>query len=475
MKRFYANIEKIVGHWRGFRNQSVKVLFILVMVGITFHFFTDIVQAASKKKPNIVFIMSDDHRWNHMGFMGHPWIQTPNLDRMAEEGVVFNNAFCTTSLCSPSRASFVTGQYAHKHGVINNLIPWDNKNVTVLELIKKGGYKTAFIGKWHMPGSLPKLRGVDRYISFNVKTGQGQYFDCPLIIDGVETQRKGKYLNEDLTDFAIEFINQEKDNPFCLYLCHKAPHGPFKPPPELKALYKDENIDHLPKWAHRYAGMCDGEMYGGVLWNVEAQYKKYCRLITSVDQQVGRVIDELERLGIADNTIVIYSTDNGYFFGDKGHFDKRWAYEPALRIPFIVKYPQGIKDPGSRSDAMVLNVDLAPTLLDLVGLPIPATMDGKSILPLLNDHSASLRDAFHYEFFKDFPPYTVPGIDAVRTSEYLYIEYNESRMKPELYDVKKDSKNINNLMGTPEGAKVLTGLKNLLETYKAEKTQWITQ
>ncbi len=215
--------------------------------------------------------------------------------------------------------------------------------------------------------------------------------------------------------------------------------------------------------------MCDGEIYAGILWNVEAQYKKYCSLITSVDQQLGRVIDELERLGIADNTIVIYSTDNGYFFGDKGHFDKRWAYEPSLRIPFIVKYPAGIKDPGSRSDEMILNVDLAPTLLDLAGLPVPANMDGKSILPIIEGKEITLRDAFHYEFFKDFPPYTVPGIDAVRTNEFLYIEYNESRMKPELYNIIKDPENIHNLMETPEGAQVLPGLKIQLEEYKRRK------
>ncbi|MCD4718903.1 MAG: sulfatase [Desulfobacula sp.] len=469
MKRFHSNRRQGNIRLKSHRTLWMWVIVTLIMSSITLTSFSNIVHAKETKKPNIVFILSDDHRWNHMGFMDHPWIQTPNMDRMAKEGIVFNNAFCTTSLCSPSRASFVTGQYAHKHGVTNNITPWNNKNVTVLELMKKGGYKTAFIGKWHMPGHLPELRGVDRFITFTAKTGQGQYFDCPLIIDGVETQRKGKYIGKDLTDFAIEFINKEKDNTFCLYLAHKAPHGPFKPPPELKNFYEDKNIDHLPKWAHRYAGMCDGGIYGGVLWNVEAQYKRYCSLITSLDQQVGRVIDELERLGIADNTIVIYSTDNGYFFGDKGHFDKRWAYEPDLRIPFIVKYPAGIKDPGNRSDKMILNVDLAPTLLDLAGISVPAYMDGKSILPILEGQSITLREDFHYEFFKDFPPYTVPGIDAVRTNEFLYIEYNESRMKPELYNILKDPGNIHNLMETPEGAKVLPGLKIQLEEYKRRK------
>ncbi len=469
MKRFYSSKGQSAITWQSVSELAMKVAITLIMTGVVLSLFSGYVHAKDKK-PNIVLILSDDHRWNQMGFMGHPWIQTPNLDRLAGEGVVFKNAFCTTSLCSPSRACFITGQYAHKHGVKNNITPWDNKNVTVLELLKKGGYKTAFIGKWHMPGHFPQLRGVDRFITFTAKTGQGQYYDCPLIIDGVETQRKGKYLTKDLTDYAIDFIQKEKDHPFCLYLAHKAPHGPFKPPQGLKGFYKNKDMDHLlPKWAHRYAGMCNGEIYGGVLWNVEAQYKKYCALLTSVDRQIGRVLDELDRLGIADNTMVIYSTDNGYLFGDKAHFDKRWAYEPSLRIPFIVRYPAGIKNPGSRTDSMVLSVDLAPTLLNLAGLPVPDNMDGKSILPILKNQSIRLRDAFHYEFFKDFPPYTVPGIDAVRTEKYLYIEYNHSRMKPELYNILNDPENENDLMKTPEGAKVLPKLKILLDEYKRRK------
>ncbi|MCD6582748.1 MAG: sulfatase [Desulfuromusa sp.] len=422
---------------------------------------------AKEKRPNIVFILSDDHRWDHFGVMGHPWIQTPNLDRLANEGVMFNNAFCTTALCSPSRASFISGQYAHKHGVINNLKQWDTKNVTVLELLKQSGYRTGFIGKWHMPGPLPKLRGVDRFISFTYKSGQGTHFDCPLVIDGVETERKGKYLAEDLTDFALDFIRKDNDDPFCLYLAHKAPHYPFTPPPELKNLYKDKPIDHLPKSAqHRFASMVNGEVYGGVLWSVEAKYKKYCSLITSVDQQVGRVMDELERLGIADNTIVIYSTDNGYLWGDKGHFDKRWPYDPALRIPFIVRYPAGIKNPGRRSEEMVLNVDLAPTLLAMAGVPASREMDGKSIKPLLLNKAVAFRESFYYEFFEDFPPYTVPGSDAVRSRHYLYIEFNNSRKEPELYDITKDPENLHNLMGTAVGKEVLPRLKPLLDDYR---------
>ncbi|MBP1724207.1 MAG: sulfatase, partial [Deltaproteobacteria bacterium] len=177
----------------------------------------------AERRPNIIFILSDDHRWDAMGNMGHPFIQTPSLDRLAQEGIRFNNAFVTTPLCSPSRASFLTGQYPHRHGVKNNLTPWDERNVTFLELLKKAGYKTAFIGKWHMPGRLPKILGkaVDRFVTFTVSGGQGIYYDCPLIIDGKLQERKAKYLTEDLTELALEFMNREKDGPFCIYLAHK--------------------------------------------------------------------------------------------------------------------------------------------------------------------------------------------------------------------------------------------------------------
>ncbi len=426
--------------------------------------------SAGPDQPNIVFILSDDHRWDHMGVAGHPWIRTPNLDRLAGEGVLFNNAFCTTSLCSPSRASIITGQYAHNHGVINNLSFWDNKNTTFLELLKKGGYQTGFIGKWHMPGPLPELRGLDRFITFTARTGQGVYHDCPLIIDGEEVERKGTYISEDLTDYAIDFMQQQKDSPFCLYLSHKAAHGPFITPPDVKEeLYSDESIDHLPKWAHRFAGMVNGEIYGGWLFNVENKYKRYCRLITSIDQQVGRVLDELDRLGIADNTIVIYTTDNGMLVGDNGHFDKRWAYDQSTRLPFIVRYPRGLRNPGRRSDEMVLNIDIAPTLLDMAGLDIPEGMDGVSFKSVLQDQTRTLRTSFAYEFFQDFPPFTVPEIDAVRTREYLYIEYNRSRLSPELFDIREDLDRFENLINTPQGQAILPELKRLMEHYRRQK------
>ena len=425
----------------------------------------------AEKKPNIIFILSDDHRWDAMGNMGHPFIQTPSLDRLAQEGIRFNNAFVTTPLCSPSRASFLTGQYPHRHGVKNNLTPWDDRNVTFLELLKKAGYKTAFIGKWHMPGRLPDIQGraVDRFVTFTVSGGQGIYYDCPLIIDGKLQERKGKYLTEDLTDLALEFMNREKEGPFCIYLAHKAVHQPFWPSPEVRKLYEDIDVSrHLQPEYHSWVSMMRGSWYYGMLGNVEQFYRDYCRTITAMDKQIGRILAELDKLGIADHTMIVYAGDNGIFWGEKQLIDKRWPYEEATRIPFIVRYPAGTKAGGRKSDAMVLNVDLAPTLLDAAGLPVPDSMQGKSFKPLLENRDEPPREFIHLEYYKDFP-YRVPEYDAVRTEKFLYVEYR-GRKKPELFDIQKDPRTLYDIIETPEGKRALPGLKERLRKSIREKS-----
>jgi N-acetylglucosamine-6-sulfatase len=427
---------------------------------------------ALEKKPNIIFILSDDHRWDAMGNMGHPFLQTPSLDRLAQEGIRFNNAFVTTPLCSPSRASFLTGMYPHRHGVKNNLTPWDDRNVTLLELLKKAGYKTAFIGKWHMPGRLPNILGkaVDRFVTFTASGGQGIYFDCPLIIDGKMQERKGRYLTEDLTDLALEFIKREKDGPFCVYLAHKAVHQPFWTPPEYRKLYEDVEVGrHLPPEYHSWVSMMRGSWYYGMLGNVEQFNRDYCRTITAMDRQIGRILAELEKLGIADHTMVVYAGDNGIFWGEKQLIDKRWPYEEATRIPFIVRYPAGLKAPGRKADQMVLNVDLAPTLLDAAGVPVPESMQGKSFRPVLENRDVSLRESFHLEYYKDFP-YRVPEYDAVRTGKFLYVEYRGGK-KPELFDIQKDPRTLQNIIDSPEGKKALPELKEKLREYVRGKTR----
>jgi N-acetylglucosamine-6-sulfatase len=421
---------------------------------------------ARDNRPNFIFILADDHRWDALGHKGHPFIQTTHLDRIAQEGVSFSNAFVTTPLCSPSRASFLTGQYAHRHGVKNNLTPWDDRNPTVLEHLRNAGYRNAFIGKWHMPGRLPDIlgRAVDRFVTFTASGGQGVYFDCPLIIDGKIVERKGKYLPTDLTDLALEFIRREKDRPFCLYLAHKAVHQPFWPPPDLTRLYEDVAVARLlPPEYHSWVSLKEGSGYYGLLGGMEKFYRDYARVITALDREVGRILGELDRLGLTANTVVAYAGDNGFFWGEKQLIDKRWLYEESTRIPFLVRYPAGLKDPGRTADDLILNVDLAPTLLKLAGLPIPEAVQGKSLVPLLENQTGSFRKSFHMEYFKDFP-YSVPEHDAVRTDRYLYLEYQGGK-PPELFDVQKDPRTLRNLIAAPEGKRVLPELKELLKNY----------
>ncbi|MBI4832299.1 MAG: sulfatase [Candidatus Lindowbacteria bacterium] len=424
-------------------------------------------QQTPKRRPNIVFILSDDHRYDYMSCVGHPFLQTPNLDRIASEGVLFSNAFVTTSLCSPSRASFLTGQYAHTHGVKNNLTTWRDENVTFLELLKEAGYDTAFIGKWHMPGKFPNLRGIDLFITFTVQGGQGRYFDCPLIINGMETAARKPYVTEDLTDYALEFIEKKRENPFCLYLSHKAVHHQFLPPPEFEHLYDNVELK-LPKEADQWVTMTNGNMFAGTFGPLQKHVRNYCETLVAMDQQIGRVLKKLDDMGMSNNTILVYAGDNGYFWGEHRLLDKRWPYEEAIRIPFIVRYPALIREPGRKAKQMTLNIDLAPTLLSLVDMPVPRNMEGESFKPILLDDSAPGRKGWLYEYFKEFP-YNVPEHRAVRTQTHLYVEY-EGRRRPELYDLTSDPREMNNLIGSPEGERLRPELKETLEDLKSGKT-----
>ena len=415
------------------------------------------------QKPNIIFILTDDHRWDAMSKLGHPVVETPRLDRLSDEGVHFTNAFVTTSLCSPSRASFLTGTYAHTHGVKNNLTPWNNQNVTFLELLKKAGYTTSFIGKWHMPGALPRLRGLDQFITFTVQAGQGRYFDCPLIVDGKPTPSRKTYITEELTDYALEFITQNRDKTFCLYLSHKAAHHSFQPPPDIKGRYRDKDL-HLPPESDDWISFNLDHIYCGLKGPLAWNYRKYLETLHATDREIGRVLDRVDELGLRDNTIVVYFGDNGFFWGEHRLMDKRWAYEESIRVPLIVRAPGLIEDPGRMAAQMALNIDLAPTLLDLAGVAIPAQMEGTSLVPILRDPWQPGRKAWLYEHFKDFP-YRIPNIKAVRTERFKYIEY-EGRKSPELFDLSQDPKEMSNLMDTARGNDLHLGLKAMLEELK---------
>ncbi len=425
------------------------------------------VSSRARRPPNIVFILSDNHRWDAMSSMGHPFVRTPHLDRLGREGLHFNNAFCTTPLCSPARASFLTGLYAYKHGIQNHTTraSWNDESVTFLDLLKKhAGYDTAFIGKWHMPGSkLPQLRGVDRFVTFTAQGGQGRYLDCPLVVDGKEVPSRKRYVTEELTDHAIEFIEKERDKPFCLYLSHKAAHHPWRSPPDLQGIYADEPVQ-LPEGANSWTGVTNGQIWGGFTRTIESAYRAYMETVTAMDREIGRLLDRLDTLGIAQDTIVIYASDNGFLFGEHKRVELRWPFEEVMRIPFLVRYPRLISEPGRRVDQMALNIDMTPTFLDLAGVPVPHQVQGMSLVPVLRNEHAPGRRAWLVENYKEFP-YRVPAYQGVRTERYLYVEY-EGRHQPTLHDIARDPKQMTNLIGTREGNRLVPELKFMLEALR---------
>lgn len=426
--------------------------------------------ASARRPPNILFILSDNHRWDAMGCTRHPFVRTPSLDRIAREGALFENAFCTTPLCSPARASFLTGLYAHRHGVLNHttLASWDDSLATFLEILSsaRAGYATAFIGKWHMPASpLPRLRGVDLFVTFTILGGQGRYFDCPLVVDGREEPSRRSYISAELTDRALAFLEDSRHRPFCIYLSHKAAHHPWRPAPDLEGIYADEPVP-LPPEADRWVGYTDGQIWGGFTRPIPSAYRAYMETVTSMDREIGRLLDRLDELGIADDTVVVYASDNGFLFGEHRKLELRWPFEEALRIPFSLRYPRLLRGP-LRLPQLALNVDVLPTFLELAGIPPPAGIDGQSLVPFLGDPTLPGRDAFLVENAAEFP-YRVPGYQGVRTRRYLYVEY-ERGFPPSLHDLERDPRQQRDLIGTPAAERVLPPLRRRLAELRGDE------
>jgi N-acetylglucosamine-6-sulfatase len=421
--------------------------------------------SAPPGSPNLLVIFSDDHRADHLGLTGEvPFLKTPALDALAAEGVRFDHAYVTTALCSPSRATLLTGQYASRHGVQNNLSSWIPGTPSFFDALAAAGYRCAYIGKWHMPGELPDLPGVDRFITFTIEEGQGVYRDCPLIIDGVETPRPGTYVSTDLTDFALQWLAESdtNDRPFCLVVAHKAVHHEFEPPADLLGTYDDVEID-LPDEAFTYQTLLDRNVWEGTAGRLQTSYRRYCETLLGMDREIGRLLE-----GIDDNTAVIYTSDNGYSWGEHVLTGKRWAYDDNIKVPFIVRWPDGVASPGTVIDEPVLNADIAPTLLDIAGVPIPASMQGRSIAPLIKGEPVEWRDDVFYEYFADFP-YQVPPSQAVRTDRWLYVEYDRG-LPPELYDTVTDPEQRVNLAEEPAYSVTRQGLSQRLADLRREYT-----
>jgi N-acetylglucosamine-6-sulfatase len=415
-----------------------------------------------ERPPNVIFILSDDHRWDAAGFEGHPFIQTPALDRLAAEGVRFTRAFVTSSLCSPSRASFLTGTTPHRHGVWNNFTPWSDQNRTFLEYLGRAGYRTAFIGKWHMPGRLPDLRGVDHFVTFTHLEGQGAYRDCPLVVDGREEPSRKPYLAEELTDRALAWIDANRNAPFALYLSHKNVHAPFTPDTQEAGAYAGEPVA-IPGEAQPWSHMTDAQYVHLNPDPLGASLRRYGEAVTSLDRQIGRVLDALDAWGLAEDTFVLYTSDNGYLWGEHGLVDKRWAYEESMRIPFLVRHPAAGHAAAAGVDRLILNVDVAPTLLDLAGLAKPEWMQGSSLLPLLQDPDVPWRDAVYYAYFFE-PPYPTPTLEAVRTDRHKLVVY-EGR-PPQLFDLASDPGERRDRIDDPALAATRRALEERLETQR---------
>ncbi|MGA1667020.1 MAG: sulfatase-like hydrolase/transferase [Candidatus Nanopelagicales bacterium] len=413
--------------------------------------------------PNLLIVFSDDHRADHLGVTGAvPFLQTPVLDSLASDGVRFDNAYVTTALCSPSRATLLTGQYASRHGVQNNLSAWTPGTPSFFDSLAAAGYRCAYIGKWHMPGDLPDLPGVEHFVTFTIEEGQGVYRDCPLIVDGVETPRPGTYVSTDLTDLALTWLDDGDDRPYCLVVAHKAVHHEFEPPDDLLGLYDDVEID-LPDEAFTYQTLLDRNVWEGTAGRLQTSYRRYCETLLGLDREIGRLAAR-----DADNTVLIYTSDNGYSWGEHVLTGKRWAYDDNIKVPLIVRWPEGVASPGTVIEEPVLNIDIAPTLLDIAGVPIPATMQGRSFAPLLRGDAVDWREDVFYEYFADFP-YQVPPSQAVRTDRWLYVEYDRG-LPPELYDTVSDPAQRANLIEDPAHAVTRQELSQRLAELRREFT-----
>jgi N-acetylglucosamine-6-sulfatase len=471
-----------------------QVLLLLLLLALPVSSLSQRRSNVQASRPNIVFILVDDLRWDELGITGHPFLKTPNIDRVGREGVMFRNAFMTTPLCSPSRASFLTGQYAHTHGIIDNV---DHSAAsyqlqTFPLLIHQSGYESAFIGKWHMGNDEKPRPGFDRWISFK---GQGTYIDPPINEDGKSVRPTG-YITDILNGYAVDFIKRPHEKPFLVYLAHKAIHPEvqqnndgsvdltqselFIPAKRHEKVFEGKRIPRRPSYGRAPAGkpalqrrIGDLPPLGADTVTPDDAILGRQRSLLAIDEGVGEILKALKDTGQLDNTIIVFTSDNGYFYGEHGlSVERRLAYEESIRLPLLVRYPKLIK-PGTVRTEFALNIDLAPTLLSLVGVPVPSTMQGRSLVPLLKGGQPEWRNSFLIELYSDkvFPRISQMGYKAVRNERWKYIHYLELNGMDELYDLKTDPYEMKNLINEPAAQKSLEEmkreLKRLLDETKA--------
>lgn len=465
------------------------------------------IASAADNRPNILYIMADDHGRQATSCYGGPFIKTPNIDRLAREGIRFTHAMAGNSICSPSRAMLLTGKYNHLCGVERLQGVFDGSQQTFPKLLQAAGYQTAIVGKWHLA---TQPTGFDFY---SVMVDHGRYVDSPLNETGSEWGNRGAkgavvhkgYLTDVITDVSLDWLKRRDPNkPFCLMIHHKAPHSPHVPAPRHEQLFKDTVFPEPPNLLDDYAGRAPEPVAGQLLWSrlvqvdeqqyqpIKAQFtgdkahdtrlmyqayvRNYLRLVAALDENVGRVLDYLDKTGLAKNTVVIYTSDNGYFLGEHGFYNKMWMYEEGFHIPMIVRQPGGRG--GAISDRMVSILDIAPTLLDLAGAAVPADIQGQSINPLLSNPAAPGRAAFYYHYYgvvgkpSDANWIGYHEIVGVRTDTTKLVFYPTWKGGPfwEYFDLMQDPREMQNLYRDPsrqnDVAAMKSKLRELAEHYR---------
>ena len=455
-------------------------------------------------RPNVLLIMADDHAPAAFSTYGSRLNRTPNLDQIAAEGLRLDRCFCTNAICTPARASVHTGKYSHSTGIktLNDVID-QTEETTLGMLLHEAGYQTAFVGKWHLGhGGNSDPAGYDFW---SVLPGQGRYYDPEMTEMGEPVVEKG-YVTDVLTDKALSWLSQrDKDRPFFLVCAHKAPHDPFQPNPKHLGLFADHPIpepatfhddyrnraaaarmateqvalmhlkNHVPDAVPQ--GLSAEEQKA---WNYQSYMRNYLRCVASIDENVGRLLDFLDDEQIAENTIVIYSSDHGFFLGDHGWYDKRFMYEESIRIPFLMRYPRGVQA-GVTSERIALNVDFAPTILDYAGVPEPQDMQGRSLRPLAEGRTPSdWRGSMYYRYWMHLAHFNIPAHYGIRTERYKLIYYygealgsagaidEPTEPEWELFDLEVDPKEMRNIYHEPENAGLVSALKVELEQLQRE-------
>ena len=479
------------------------------------------------KQPNILFIMTDDHTTQAMSCYGGTLFETPNMDRIAAEGMRFDNCYAANALSGPSRACILTGKFSHENGFTDNACVFNGDQQTFPKLLQGAGYETAIVGKWHL---ISEPQGFDFWSVLSGQEEQGDYYDPQFEQMGEEITEKG-YVTEIITRKAIEYLDsRDRSKPFCLMMHHKAPHRNWMPAPQNLGIYNDrvfpepENLfddysgrgtaahsqdmslentftedwdlklltreemlakpsnrlakvyfrmpeDVQAKWDSVYAGRIAEYRSGGlkgrelVRWKYQQYMRDYLATVLSVDQSIGQMLDYLEKSGELDNTIIVYTSDQGFFLGEHGWFDKRFMYEECQRMPVVVRYPAAIK-PGSTTSALSMNVDFAPTFLDFAGVPVPSDIQGRSLRPVMENAGAvpqDWREAVYYHYYEYPAEHSVKRHYGIRTDRFKLIHFYNDIDEWEMYDMVNDPREMHNIYDDPAYAAERLYLHELLD------------